>query len=268
MHSLTWKRIRRYHRLSAKEKAGFQWIWTSLPYCQSENLTSTSQSGKRATSFSVTLDGSESRAFEAGQKLIGTGSNQSGMDPKCIGMVRAGLSGFGQSYLDITHLYEIPARDFPISARALTAWWEERCSLHSRTQNIYVSSNLHEGRATLSPDDHRSRRPGARPDLRFRHHRLRGRAVGSALDHHRHLARGSGAGPRPHHGRPLSLVPAGRQPCWPAQGSRDQRSRLFPDQRRTTSHIPLPTTTSARASSTSASPTSRSGPSPTTPRST
>ena len=36
------------------------------------------------------------------------------------------------------------------------------------------------------------------------------RAVGPPLDHDRHLARGAGAGPRPHHGRALPVLPAGR----------------------------------------------------------
>ena len=70
-------------------------------------------------------------------------------------------------------------------------------------QTQKVSSALH-------PDDHRPRRPGARPYLRFRHHRLRGRAVGPPLDHHRHLPCRPGAGASPHHGRALSLVS-----CWP-----------------------------------------------------
>ncbi len=38
----------------------------------------------------------------------------------------------------------------------------------------------------------------------------RRRAMGPALDHDRHLARGAGAGPCPHHGRALSVLPAGR----------------------------------------------------------
>ena len=50
------------------------------------------------------------------------------------------------------------------------------------------------------------------PHLRLRHHRLRCRAVGPPLDHHRHLPCIAGACPRPHHGRALSLLPAFRQP--------------------------------------------------------
>ena len=62
---------------------------------------------------------------------------------------------------------------------------------------------------------------GPRPYLRLRHHRLRRRAVGAPLDHHRHLPGCPGLGPRPHHGRPIPLLPAGRQPRRTDQGGRD-----------------------------------------------
>ena len=58
------------------------------------------------------------------------------------------------------------------------------------------------------------------PYLRLWHHRLRRRAVGPPLDHHRHLPRRPGARPRPHHGGALSLVPARRQPRRATEGSR------------------------------------------------
>ena len=51
------------------------------------------------------------------------------------------------------------------------------------------------------------------------------RAMGPPLDHDRHLARGAGAGPCPHHGRALSVLPAGRFPRRPAQGSRGHPHR-------------------------------------------
>ena len=54
---------------------------------------------------------------------------------------------------------------------------------------IYVVQTDHQGHRTLHAHDHRPRRPGARPDLRQRHDRLRRRAVGPALDHHRHQPR-------------------------------------------------------------------------------
>ena len=49
-----------------------------------------------------------------------------------------------------------------------------------------------------------------RPDLRQRHHRLRRGAVGPALDHVRHVARGPRPGAHPAHGRQVPLLPAGR----------------------------------------------------------
>ena len=45
-----------------------------------------------------------------------------------------------------------------------------------------------ESHRTLLADDDRSRRPGARSDVRQRHDRLRRRAVGPTLDHDRHVA--------------------------------------------------------------------------------
>ena len=62
-------------------------------------------------------------------------------------------------------------------------------------------------------------------DVRLRHHRLRCRTMGAPLDHHRYLPRRPRARPRPHHGCPLSVVLAGRQPRGPAQGGRDQPHR-------------------------------------------
>ena len=43
----------------------------------------------------------------------------------------------------------------------------------------------------MHTDDHRPRRLGARPYVRQRHHRVCRRAVGAALDHHRHESRGA-----------------------------------------------------------------------------
>ena len=48
--------------------------------------------------------------------------------------------------------------------------------------------------------------------------------MGPALDHHRHLPCGPGVGSRPHHGRPLPVLPARRFARRPDQGGRD-RSR-------------------------------------------
>jgi adenine-specific DNA-methyltransferase len=51
--------------------------------------------------------------------------------------------------------------------------------------------------------------------------------VGPALDHHRHLPRRTRSRPRPHHGRPLPLLPPRRQPRGPDQGGRGQPQRAF-----------------------------------------
>ena len=58
----------------------------------------------------------------------------------------------------------------------------------SRDPKIYVVQTSTKVSRTLHPHDHRPRRPRARSDLRLRHDRLRRRAVGPALDHHRHVA--------------------------------------------------------------------------------
>jgi adenine-specific DNA-methyltransferase len=63
-----------------------------------------------------------------------------------------------------------------------------------KTNRVGMDRLLHAQRLmrrALPPDDHRSRRPGPRPHLRLRHHRLRRRAVGPPLDHHRHQPRRS-----------------------------------------------------------------------------
>ena len=58
----------------------------------------------------------------------------------------------------------------------------------------------HQGGRALHADVHRSRRPGARPDVRLRHDRLRRGAVGAAVDHDRHLPGRARAGPSAAHG--------------------------------------------------------------------
>ena len=86
-------------------------------------------------------------------------------------------------------------------------------------------SNVADRDSALHPHGHRSGRSRSRPHMRLRHHRLRRRAVGPPLDHHRHFPRGTGSRPRPHHGRPLSLLPARGQPGGTAQGSGDHPHR-------------------------------------------
>ena len=51
-------------------------------------------------------------------------------------------------------------------------------------------SNRNQYHSTLHPDDHRPRRPCVRSDLRLRHHSIRCRTVGTALDNLRHFPRG------------------------------------------------------------------------------
>ncbi len=53
-------------------------------------------------------------------------------------------------------------------------------------------SNCQQGDSALHSDDHRSWRLGVRSHLRFRHHALRRRAVGSPMDRVRHVACGRG----------------------------------------------------------------------------
>ena len=127
---------------------------------------------------------------------------------------------------------------------------------------VYVVQTARKSRRALPAHDHRPRRPRARPDLRERHDGLRRRAMGPAVDHHRHEPRGAGAGPHAPHGRALPVLPAGGFP----EGGRRRReiTAASPPGYRARSRR----ATSARASSTSASRTSRSSPSPTTRRST
>ena len=58
------------------------------------------------------------------------------------------------------------------------------------------------------------------PNVRGRHDRLRCRAVGPAMDHRRHLARGFGAGPLPRDGSTPPLISTRRQPGGTGEGSR------------------------------------------------
>ena len=112
---------------------------------------------------------------------------------------------------------------------------------------------------TLHPDGHRPRRPRARPDLRFRHHRLLSPSNGAAA--------GSRLTPRAWRWRwpvPASWARAIRTTCWPIPAKASSRKPKSPAPRRVRSPC---TGTSATASSMSACRTSRSSPSPTTPRS-
>ena len=113
----------------------------------------------------------------------------------------------------------------PAFTKSVTTGWTRHRGFGRR--QIYVVADHRECRRTLHSDGYRSRRPRARPDLRLRHHRHCRRAVGPPLDHDRHLARRARAGPRPHHGRALSVLPARRLARGPAQGSRSHPHRAF-----------------------------------------
>ena len=121
--------------------------------------------------------------------------------------------------------------DFPVIPLN-NVWTDTSVRAFAEREDLRRANN-YEGRRALHPDDHRPRRPRARPDLRLRHHRLRRRAMGPPLDHHRHLARGAGAGPRPHHGRALSVLPARRLAA--TASSRKPRSPA-PRRRRSPTH--------------------------------
>jgi len=93
-------------------------------------------------------------------------------------------------------------------------WNDVKMTGFSEDKNIHRSNGT-EGHRALHAHDHRPRRPRARPHVWFRYYRLRCRAVGPSLDHHRHLARRSSLGSRSDHGRTLSVLPARRQPRGP-----------------------------------------------------
>ena len=73
--------------------------------------------------------------------------------------------------------------------------WDDTVTSGFGDPKVYVVQTQRQGRRALPADDHRPRRPRPRPDLRLRHDRIRRRAMGSALDHHRHES--GRARPRP-----------------------------------------------------------------------
>ena len=81
---------------------------------------------------------------------------------------------------------------------------------------------------TLPPHDHRPRRPGPRPHLRFGHHRLCRRTMGTEMDRHRHLPGGPGPLPGPDHGGLLSLLSPRRLRRRAAEGGRSFGPGLCP----------------------------------------
>ena len=96
-----------------------------------------------------------------------------------------------------------------------------------RGREVYVVQTAPKVIRTLHPDGHRPRRPRARPNLRFRHHRHVAEQWGRrwiTIDTSRvalALARARIMGAR------YLVLPAGRFPRWPAQGSRNHPHRAF-----------------------------------------
>ena len=103
-----------------------------------------------------------------------------------------------------SYYYDFPTEDFD-------KWMERHCNERFRRPESIRRPNWNQYHPTLHSDDHRPWRPRARPHLRLRHHRLRCRAMGPTMDHHRHFPRCPGPGPRAHHGGPLPVLPIGRQ---------------------------------------------------------
>ena len=68
--------------------------------------------------------------------------------------------------------------DFPF--KNISNWWD---GLGGAPDQVYVVQTQRARNRTLHPHGHRSRRPRARSDLRFRHHSLCRRAMGPPLDH-------------------------------------------------------------------------------------
>ena len=109
--------------------------------------------------------------------------------------------------------YKMLFSDFPVMP--ISNVWSD---MMGATGIIYVVQDECKSHRAMHPDGHRPRGSGAGPHLRLRHHRIRRRAVGTALDHHRHLTGRSGLGPRSYHVRTLPLLPLGGQPRGAAQG--------------------------------------------------
>ena len=96
--------------------------------------------------------------------------------------------------------------DFPL-IRITNLWTDIAGSVQSRNNpKLYAVQTGTPLSRALPPHDHRPRRPGPGPHLRFRHHRLCRRTMGPPLDQLRHLPRAPGAGPAAPAHRHLPLV--------------------------------------------------------------
>ena len=147
--------------------------------------------------------------------------------------------------------------DYPVARRS-NYWGDTKFSSRSE-EKIYVVQTSERGDRTLPSHGDRPRRPCARPDLRFRHHRLLSPSNGAAA--------GSRLTPRAWRWRwpvPASWALAIRFTCWPIPAKASSRKPKSPAPRRVRSPC---MGISATASSMSACRTSRSNPSPTTRRS-
>ena len=125
-----------------------------------------------------------------------------GETARLIGLMRDRATQASSTYVIFDDFPRIPISNI---------WADTRQAASRRQRSMLFRPATKVDRA-LHPHGHRPRRPRARSDLRLRHHRLCRRAMGPALDHHRHHPRRAGARPHAADGRALSLLSARRQP--------------------------------------------------------
>ena len=159
-----------------------------------ENLTS--QTGSDSSRFEFVYQG---KSFRPGGSR-GWSTSQCGMKT---------VEKAGYLWVQGATLWWKSYRDKGRVTPRISEWVDTRSNAFGDDRVYVVQTNVFR-HSTLHPDDHRPRRPRPRPDLRLGHHRLRRRAMGSPLDHHRYVPRCAGPRPRPDHGRPLPLLPARR----------------------------------------------------------
>jgi adenine-specific DNA-methyltransferase len=122
----------------------------------------TSQTGSESSRFAYSLNG---RSFQP-STTRGWSTSQVGLDRLRKSHRLIGLKSI------LNRLREFAAYEL----------LERRSHWNSLGQGLRCA-NCCGGDPTLPPHDNRPRRPCARPDLRFRHHRHRRRAMGPPLDH-------------------------------------------------------------------------------------
>ena len=101
------------------------------------------------------------------------------------------------------------SRRLPCSARQATSGTTQSPPGFTDPQGLR-RPDQHEGDRALPPHDHRPGRPRARSDVRVRDDGVCRRAVGAAVDHHRHEPRGARARPHAPHGGEVPVLPARR----------------------------------------------------------